>query len=377
MLKGLAWGQSETPPLSFEQLEEITGKSRATIYGHLRVLDTRGALRWRSAGDATLIVSFIPLGDPEPLEELPESRNLDNSDESRNLDLPDEDFKESLNHPPLQESRNLGIQKTGQFVQKTGLEALEDGQSVQKTGLEALEDGQPVQKSGLEALEDGQSVQKSGLEALEDGQSVQKTGLATPEDGQSVQKTGLEAPTNRQAVQKTGQKIQKSGLETRQSKKAVQKTGQDEHTHPIDPEFGTVVSLWKSIRGAITAFDADELGLLMDEWREHAASMPAGHPNKSVSAQTALEAALRATALQANRPNLKYTRSVLRTYMTTGFTSEVPAAGATQSIAASAKQAPLVEEDPSQFAPMPESARKALANLFKKRPEEASHAASA
>lgn len=356
MLKGLAWGQSETPPLSFEQLEEITGKSRATIYGHLRVLDTRGALRWRSAGDATLIVSFIPLGDPEPLEELPESRNLDNSDESRKLDLPDEDFKESLNHPPLQESRNLGIQKTG-------LEAPASGQSVQKTGLEALEDGQSVQISGLEAPENGQPVQKSGLEALEDEQSVQKSGLT--------------APTNGQAVQKTGQKIQKSGLETRQSKKAVQKSGQDKHTLPVDPEFGAVVSLWKSIRGAITAFDADELGLLMDEWREHAASMPAGHPNKSVSAQTALEAALRATALQANRPNLKYTRSVLRTYMTTGFTSEVPSTGTTQSIAVSAKPTAIVEEDPSQFAPMPESARKALANLFKKRPEEASHAASA
>ena len=355
MLKGLAWGQSETPPLSFEQLEEITGKSRATIYGHLRVLDTRGALRWRSAGDATLIVSFIPLDDPETLEELPESRNLDSYNESRKLDLPDESFKESLNHHPLQESKNLEIQKTG-------LAALANEQSVQKTGLETPENGQSVQKSGLAALEDEQPVQKTGLEIPKDELPVQKTGLAISEDGQSVQKTG--------------QKIQKSGLETRQSKKAVQKSGQDEHTHPVDLEFGAVVSLWKSIRGAITAFDADELGLLMDEWREHAASMPAGHPNKSVSAQTALEAALRATALQANRPNLKYTRSVLRTYMTTGFTSEVPATEANQSTAVSAKPAAIVEEDPSQFAPMPESARKALANLFKKRPEEASHAAS-
>lgn len=49
MLRGLAWGKSETPPLSFDQLEDITGKSRATIYGHMRDLDTRGALRWRSA----------------------------------------------------------------------------------------------------------------------------------------------------------------------------------------------------------------------------------------------------------------------------------------------------------------------------------------
>ncbi|MBT7191788.1 MAG: helix-turn-helix transcriptional regulator [Anaerolineae bacterium] len=57
-LRGLAYGRTETPPVSFSQLSNITGKSVSTIYGHMAVLRDRGALRWRTAQDSTIIVSF-------------------------------------------------------------------------------------------------------------------------------------------------------------------------------------------------------------------------------------------------------------------------------------------------------------------------------
>ena len=57
-LRGLAWGQDETPELSILQLSELTGKSRSTIFGHMALLRQWGALRWRSSDDGTLIVTF-------------------------------------------------------------------------------------------------------------------------------------------------------------------------------------------------------------------------------------------------------------------------------------------------------------------------------
>jgi len=65
-LRGLAWGRSETPQLSMAQLQEMLAKSRSTIYGHMALLRSWGALRWRSSENGTLIISF-PDGLPSPL----------------------------------------------------------------------------------------------------------------------------------------------------------------------------------------------------------------------------------------------------------------------------------------------------------------------
>ena len=76
-LRGLAWGLQETPALSMEQLEQITGCSRSTIFRHMGFLRSRGALRWRSAHKATIICfpveyrSFPEMGvpaDPMPVD---------------------------------------------------------------------------------------------------------------------------------------------------------------------------------------------------------------------------------------------------------------------------------------------------------------------
>jgi hypothetical protein len=60
-IQSLAWASSthETPPLSYAQLSELTGKSHTTLHGHLDVLRTyHSALRLRSAGRGLFIVSL-------------------------------------------------------------------------------------------------------------------------------------------------------------------------------------------------------------------------------------------------------------------------------------------------------------------------------
>lgn len=85
-LRALAWGQDETPPLSITQLEEITGKSKSTLYGHMRLLRLRGALRWRSAGTTEIIVAFEPTfwiseNLEKPVKELTPDKELPKKDQ--------------------------------------------------------------------------------------------------------------------------------------------------------------------------------------------------------------------------------------------------------------------------------------------------------
>ena len=57
-LRCLAWSGWVTPSLSMQELTKITGKSQATIYGHMSLLRSLSALQWRSTGQGTIIVSF-------------------------------------------------------------------------------------------------------------------------------------------------------------------------------------------------------------------------------------------------------------------------------------------------------------------------------
>lgn len=55
-LRALAWGVDETPEFSSTQFEEWTGKSQSTLYAHMRLLRSGGALRWRQGSKSTFIV---------------------------------------------------------------------------------------------------------------------------------------------------------------------------------------------------------------------------------------------------------------------------------------------------------------------------------
>jgi len=53
-----AWEGRITPPLSIQQLVQITGRNQATLYRHLSRLKSTSALRWRSNSDGRIIISF-------------------------------------------------------------------------------------------------------------------------------------------------------------------------------------------------------------------------------------------------------------------------------------------------------------------------------
>lgn len=57
-LRGLAWEDGETPMMTISALCEITGKCRATIYGHLGKLSDLGLLKWQPHGGGRLSVNF-------------------------------------------------------------------------------------------------------------------------------------------------------------------------------------------------------------------------------------------------------------------------------------------------------------------------------
>ena len=141
-LRGLAWGRDETPQISMLQLSELTGKSRSTLFGHMALLRSWGALRWRSSEVGTLIVTFpadtgefFLDGDslPSPGEsEFPESENLEKLYPSltspiNQLDINAVEERERENHDLDPEIKQLdlsrGLSPTlggGGIVQESG-----------------------------------------------------------------------------------------------------------------------------------------------------------------------------------------------------------------------------------------------------------------
>lgn len=91
-IKALAWGNHATPPMTFKTLAGLTGKSVATLYGHLRILKDRAALQWRAVGDSTFIFSFSADGQPEGHagagDEFQDSRMLETPNTPPLFDLP-------------------------------------------------------------------------------------------------------------------------------------------------------------------------------------------------------------------------------------------------------------------------------------------------
>jgi hypothetical protein len=85
-LRGLAWGRQETPSLSIIQLSGILEKKRTTLYEHMRLLQSRGALRWRAGNTSEIIVvfpqdeEFLQSGNPDKPDPLiPHDSNSNNS----------------------------------------------------------------------------------------------------------------------------------------------------------------------------------------------------------------------------------------------------------------------------------------------------------
>jgi hypothetical protein len=58
LLRSLAPTGDETPPLSMQQLAEVTGKSPSSLHRHLAFLKSAGALDWRPGGWGVMVYSF-------------------------------------------------------------------------------------------------------------------------------------------------------------------------------------------------------------------------------------------------------------------------------------------------------------------------------
>jgi len=68
-LRCLAWDGWVTPSLSMQELTRITGKSQATLYGHMSLLRSMSALRWRSTRQGRITISF-----PDEPSDKPENQ---------------------------------------------------------------------------------------------------------------------------------------------------------------------------------------------------------------------------------------------------------------------------------------------------------------
>ncbi|MFZ3150233.1 MAG: hypothetical protein WA116_00960 [Anaerolineaceae bacterium] len=110
-LKGLSWGKDKLDEIPIKQIMEVTGKSRATIYGHLAILRASGWLQFSSAHHSGLTCRFT-----EPT--VAHDQAVKGDIVSENLDSLNDDVKESFNslHHLSNESFNYPatVQKSGQ-----------------------------------------------------------------------------------------------------------------------------------------------------------------------------------------------------------------------------------------------------------------------
>lgn len=200
-LRGLAWGQMTTPPLSMDALRELTGHSQSTLYGHLTLLRTRNCLSWQTAEKGTLIVSFEPA--------FQDSRKLETPNVFNKLQ------ETSISNPKLesQETSSCGFQNSGK-LERTELTEF-DALFSELTGLpiprpatererkaEAARWYQPVRR--MVALANGESaaILREAVARLRQGgmtiagpRSVVKTftALYGERRGQSTARTYIEA----------------------------------------------------------------------------------------------------------------------------------------------------------------------------------------
>ena len=132
-LRGLAWDRTETPPLSMPQLSDLTGKSQSTLYGHMALLRSWGALRMRPSAKGTFIVSF-PADTGEfyldgdflpPDSGILDSENQEKPDPSpsspiNQLDINAVEERERDDQDPDPEINQLDLSREGEF-QITGI----------------------------------------------------------------------------------------------------------------------------------------------------------------------------------------------------------------------------------------------------------------
>lgn len=82
-IRAVAWGKPETPAFSIDEMEALTGKTRSTLYEHMRLLRHVGALLWRPAGKSDIICSF------QKIEGLGQSEKSDSLNSNKRIVITD------------------------------------------------------------------------------------------------------------------------------------------------------------------------------------------------------------------------------------------------------------------------------------------------
>jgi hypothetical protein len=80
-LKGLGWGRDGFQEIPFKYLEEVTGKSRSTLYGHIGTLKTKGWLLFNTIHRTGLSIWFTQPGDSDEKVGTHVSINLESLNE--------------------------------------------------------------------------------------------------------------------------------------------------------------------------------------------------------------------------------------------------------------------------------------------------------
>jgi hypothetical protein len=116
-LKGLGWGRDGFQEIPFKYLEEVTGKSRSTLYGHIGTLKTKGWLLFNTIHRTGLSIWFTEPDEGDEKAGTHVSRNLDllNEEvfndlsvvEELHLDLTDSSLQAVASRYPDGQSRKL------------------------------------------------------------------------------------------------------------------------------------------------------------------------------------------------------------------------------------------------------------------------------
>lgn len=199
-LRALAWGKSETPALSIQQLAEVTGKKPSTLYGHMAALRDRDALRWRPADRGTLIVSFMEATNPESSGELSE--------------FP-ENFSENLEKPSLNSPSESDID--------SGSEGREGKISKHLPGRPGQHSGIPENRSGLP----GSLSRKLEKPSLNYSTDSDIESLREEERGEGFEESSRKTG---EAFQNSRKQVRSSGKSVQNSRKPVRSSGKDGDT---------------------------------------------------------------------------------------------------------------------------------------------------
>lgn len=105
-LRCLAWDGRVTPSLSMQELTILTGKGKSTLYAHMSHLRAVSALRWRSAGQDTIIISFPD----EPTKDNVNINEPPNFPDSKMTDYRNTDLDPPSSYFPAQILGYLSIQ---------------------------------------------------------------------------------------------------------------------------------------------------------------------------------------------------------------------------------------------------------------------------